>query len=306
MSRIRIGVSGWRYKSWRGPFYPPKLRQREELAFAASQLGSVEINGSFYSLQRPTSFAAWASETPTDFVFALKGGRFITHMKKLRDVRGALANYFASGLFCLGRKLGPILWQFPENMPADLERFADFFELLPRTPRAAGRLAREHGAFMDGRTVTRAAQLPAALRYAVEIRNPASATPELVALLRRHNIALVVADTAGRFPACEDVTADFVYVRLHGDTKLYASGYGPRAIADWARRIQSWHAGDEPADARCIAGPAPAAFRGKPRDVYVYFDNDMHAHAPRDALSLQRALSRAVSGLCDRGCETRA
>jgi uncharacterized protein YecE (DUF72 family) len=287
MARVRIGVSGWRYASWRGAFYPRGLQQRRELTFAAEQFGSLEINGSFYSLQRPTLYARWNAETPKNFVFAVKGGRFITHMKKLRDVRAPLANFFASGLFCLGDKLGPILWQFPENMPCDMERFEAFFKLLPRDTQAAEQLARERDDFLADRCqIERVTDRR--MRHAVEIRNPDCATPEFIQLLRRYHIALVIADTAGRWPYLEDLTADFVYVRLHGDTELYASGYGAHAIQHWAERIARWNAGGEPRDARRV-GKAAAARRS--RDVYVYFDNDMHGHAPRDALALQRALA---------------
>ena len=289
MAKIRVGISGWRYKEWRGVFYPRGLRQSEELAFAAKQFGSIEINGSFYSLQRPAAFEKWRAETPPGFCFAVKGGRYITHMKKLRDVRPALANFLASGPLALEDKLGPILWQFPENMPSDLERFEAFFRLLPRDTEAASALAREHAPWMVGRVFVHVrSSRRRKLRHAVEIRNAALATPQFVALLRRHGIALVIADSAGHFPYFEDITGDFVYVRLHGDEKLYASGYTTAAIARWAERIAAWNAGAEPADARRIAGP-PAA-RASGRDVYVYFDNDMHGHAPVDALALQRAL----------------
>jgi uncharacterized protein YecE (DUF72 family) len=290
-ARVRIGVSGWRYKPWRGLFYPKGLRQRDELKFASSQLGSLEINGSFYSLQRPAYFAQWRDETRDDFVFALKGGRFITHMKKLRDVRPALANFLASGPLCLEEKLGPMLWQFPENMPCDLARFETFFELLPRDTRRAAAIAKEHGAFMEDRSAV-SSRKNRPLRHAVEIRNPACANVDFIELLRRHDIALVIADTAGHWPYLEDITSDFVYVRLHGDEQLYASGYSERAIAHWASRIERWHAGKEPKDARRVG--ASAAVSGK-RDVYVYFDNDMKAHAPRDAVALQRALGITLS-----------
>ena len=290
MAHVWVGVSGWRYREWRGPFYPQGLRQADELRYTASQLNSVEINGSFYSLQRPSSFEAWFTQTPDDFTMAVKGGRFITHMKKLRDVREALANFFASGLLGLQHKLGPVLWQFPENMPADLERFEAFFELLPRDTRAAERLAREHAAWLEGRTLTHADKRRK-IRHAIELRNPACATPEFIELLRRHQIGLVIADTAGRFPFVEDITSDFVYVRLHGDTKLYASDYESPALERWARRIMRWHQGREPRDAPRVTAPLRD---GAPRDVYIYFDNDMHAHAPRNAVSLRRILERKL------------
>src|SRR5579875_3172296 len=151
---VRIGISGWRYAGWRGVFYPPKLAQRRELEFAASKFPSVEINGTFYSLQRPSSFRMWAAATPDDFVFSVKGPRFVTHMLKLRNVEEPLANFFASGLLELGRKLGPVLWQFPPQLRFTRERFASFFPLLPRTQGAVASLARLHGPRLHGRSTT--------------------------------------------------------------------------------------------------------------------------------------------------------
>lgn len=135
---VRIGISGWRYAGWRGVFYPPGLPQRQELAYASRRLDTIEINGSFYSLQRPSSYGRWRDETPDGFVFAVKGGRFVTHNKKLRDCEGPLANFFASGPLALGAKLGPILWQLPPQLAFDVGRLRDFFALLPRTTRACG------------------------------------------------------------------------------------------------------------------------------------------------------------------------
>jgi uncharacterized protein YecE (DUF72 family) len=224
-------------------------------------------------------------------VFAVKGGRFITHMKKLRDVTGAVANFFASGVLCLGESLGPVLWQFPENMPCDFARWEAFFELLPRDHQAAAELASQHHTrALDPAALRVKARVP--MRHAVELRNPECINDAMMKLLRRHGIAFVFADTAGRFPYCEEISADFVYVRLHGDTKLYASGYSARAIARWAERIDAWHHGREPDDAVHFA---PAAKR-RARDVYVYFDNDGSAHAPHDAMALQAALAPRTKG----------
>ncbi len=269
---ILVGLSGWKYAPFRGKFYPKGLRQVDELTYAAERFPTIEINGSFYSLQRPEYYARWRDQTPDDFVFAVKGGRFITHMKKLRGVEAPLANFFASGVLRLGRKLGPFLWQLPASVPYDLERFRAFFDLLPRDTRAAARLAKKHDPWLEGRVALSAReQLP--LRHAIEVRNPSCATPEFLDLLRRHDIGLVVADTAGKFPYLEEVTSDFVYVRLHGDVEIYASGYSPRAIDEWADRVLAWAGG------------------AKARDVYVYFDNDIHAHAPFDALALMKAIA---------------
>lgn len=297
MSTIRIGVSGFRYAHWRGAFYPKGLPQRSELSFMASRVGSIEINGSFYSLQKPSFYRQWCAAVPDNYTFAVKGGRFITHMKKLRNVEPALANFFGSGVLCLGKSLGPILWQFPENMPCDLARFEAFFELLPHTAAAAASFAVEHHHHTRAIEEDAFPEPPpkAALRYAVEIRNPACLNEPLMALLRKHRIAWVIADTAGRFPYSEELTADFAYVRLHGDTQLYASGYGRQAIARWAQRIEQWSEGSEPAGgvAKRPGADAHAKLekRRRARDVYVYFDNDGSAHAPHDAIALQAALA---------------
>lgn len=289
--RVRIGISGWRYKGWRGVFYPSELAQRRELEYASRQFDSIEINGTFYSLQRPESFEQWAAETPEDFVFALKGGRYITHMLKLRGVEGALANYFASGPLALGPKMGPILWQFPPQLRWDRERFESFFRLLPRTTGEAARLARGCSEKMLARSFLEA-KVKMPLRHCVEIRHDSFAVPEFVEVLREHEIGLVVADTV-EWPLLMDVTADFVYVRLHGSEELYASGYEDVALDLWAARVRAWAAGRTPADregnARCAA---EACAEVKPRDVYVYFDNDAKVRAPFDALGLRRRVDQ--------------
>ncbi|MGH8269029.1 MAG: DUF72 domain-containing protein, partial [Steroidobacteraceae bacterium] len=151
MATIRIGVSGWRYAPWRGLFYPPGLPQRAELAYASRRFPTIELNGSFYSLQRPESYAQWYAETPDGFVFSVKGGRYITHMLRLRGIEQPLANFFASGVFNLREKLGPILWQLPPNFKYDRERMERFFRLLPRDTEAARTLARRRSAWMKGR-----------------------------------------------------------------------------------------------------------------------------------------------------------
>ncbi|KAB7771992.1 DUF72 domain-containing protein [Xanthomonas maliensis] len=285
--RIRIGISGWRYPRWRGTFYPDGLLQRRELAYAAQCFPSIEINGSFYSLQRPESYQRWHDETPEDFVFALKGPRFVTHMKRLRNCEQALANFFASGVLRLGPKLGPILWQLPPNLAFDADVLDAFLASLPRDSERALALARrrERGR-MQGRSAL-AIDRRRPLRHALEVRHQSFCDPACLRLLRRHRVALVIADTAGKFPYLEDVTADFLYLRLHGDAQLYASGYSDDALERWAARIARWAAGGEPGDAR-RSGP-PARPRAS-REVYCYFDNDMKVHAPFDARGLLRRL----------------
>lgn len=284
---VYIGISGWRYAPWRGKFYPPGLAQRLELEFASGQLPSIEINGSFYSLQRPSSYADWYAATPPGFVFAVKGNRFLTHMLRLRDVEKPLANVLASGVFELREKLGPMLWQFPPNFAFDPERFERFLALLPHDTHAAGELAQGHEARMKGRVaLDPGSRRP--MRHAVEIRHESFEDPVFIALLRKYKVALVVADTAGKWPQIEDVTADFMYLRLHGDKELYASGYDDAAIADWARKIRAWRDGKQPGDARRVSNKAPGKHSG--RDVYCYFDNDIKVHSPRDAQRLIQAL----------------
>ena len=287
--RVRIGISGWRYAGWRGVFYPEKLVQKRELAFAAERFDSIEINGSFYSLQTAQTWQRWRDETEADFVFAVKGPRYITHVRRLRDIDAPLANFFASGVLLLGPKLGPLLWQFPANLTFDEGVWRAFLRRLPRTLAAAGTLARRHDQRIRAPAVPD--ELPRRrLRHAVEVRSETFRDEAFISLLRRHRVALVVADTAGRFPLFEDVTADFLYLRLHGAEELYASGYDDPALRRWARRIAAWSRGGEPPGAE-HASRTRAPPRRAGRAVYCYFDNDAKVHAPFDAQRL-RALLR--------------
>lgn len=287
---VRIGISGWRYAGWRGVFYPAGLRQKDELAFAAQSFPTIELNGSFYSLQRPSHYEQWAAATPPGFLFAIKGSRFITHMRKLRNIRTALANFYASGILRLGDKLGPFLWQFAPQFRYNADLLEEFFDLLPRDTEAAATLAGEHDPWMKGRVwLETAARRP--LRHAVEIRHSSFVTPDFIRLLRRHRIALVCADTVD-WPRLMDVTADFVYVRLHGSEVLYASGYADVDLDRWAARVAAWTRGGQPADGT-YASAAPAPRRAK-RDVYVYFDNDAKVRAPFDAQGLIARVNRLL------------
>jgi uncharacterized protein YecE (DUF72 family) len=283
MGDIRIGISGWRYTPWRGDFYPEGLTQKNELKFASRAVNSIEINGSFYSLQSPDLYTRWYEEAPKGFVFSVKGPRYITHTRRLKEIDEPLANFFASGVFHLKEKLGPFLWQFPPNFKFDAERFEHFLTLLPHDGKAAKACASrcaerlQQPGYLD---------IPARLklRHAVEIRHESFLVPEFVALLRKYKVALVVADTAGKWPHVEDLAADFIYIRLHGDKELYASGYSTEALKRWGDRIDAWQQGGQPKDAQLIVKKTPRA--RKSRDVYCYFDNDIKVRAPYDARRL--------------------
>jgi uncharacterized protein YecE (DUF72 family) len=268
---VRIGISGWTYPRWRGTFYPRGLPQREELRYAAERMNSVEINGSFYSLQRRSSFEAWAACVPEDFVFAVKGGRFITHMKKLSGIETALANFFASGVLALDQKLGPILWQLPPNLGFNIDRMEAFFDQLPNTAGSAAKIADDHDRRVsDDHALTKAKHPRRRLRHAIEVRHESFRTRDFYKLLSQYKIALVVADNPGKWPIITEITTDLMYVRLHGHDQLYASGYSDRELDEWATKIKSW------VQQGC--------------DVYAYFDNDAKVRAPFDAMSLMDRL----------------
>jgi uncharacterized protein YecE (DUF72 family) len=288
MGKIHIGISGWRYAGWRGRFYPPGLAQRRELEYASRKLPSIELNGSFYSLQRPSSYRHWYSETPSKFVFSVKGSRFITHTRRLREVDKPLANFFGSGILLLKEKLGPFLWQFPPNFNFDEALLDRFFTLLPRDMEAAARLGRQHDSRISGDRVWTGVDQNRPLRHTVEIRHESFLNEAFVRLLRKHRIGLTFSDAAGHWPYVEDVTADFIYIRLHGAEEKYVSGYTDTALDAWAARISDWARGREPSDARKISSLKPP--RRASRDVFVYFDNDAKVKAPEDARSLMSRL----------------
>ncbi len=265
-----VGVSGWRYPSWRGDFYPAGLPQRRELEYVAARMGSVEVNGSFYSLLRPATYAAMREQTPEPFRVAVKGGRYITHMRKLAGVQAPLANFFASGVLALGDKLGPVLWQLPPQLPYDEERLAGFLDLLPRTTRDAAGLAARHDDRLSGERVLATADVDRPVRHALEVRHPTYCSDGAVDLLRRHDVALVLADSPHRWPILVRDTSDFRYLRLHGHPDLYASGYPDRTLDWFAARAREWLESGQ--------------------DVHVYFDNDARGHAPYDAVRLLERL----------------
>ena len=268
--RIRVGISGYDYAPWRGAFYPRDLPRRGWLRYAGQAFDSIELNGTFYSLKSPATFERWAGEVPAPpFVFAIKGSRFITHNRKLRNADRALANVLASGVFALGRRTGPFLWQLPATYGFDAERLDAFMRELPRDSRQASEIAARHDRRLRRGALTEST-VQVRYRHAFEVRHPSYFTEEFYSLLRAHRMAFVVADTAGKFPIAYEVTAPFVYVRLHGSTELYVSGYSDDELDAWAKRVHEW------------------AVRGL--DVYVYFDNDAKVHAPHDARRLRARL----------------
>lgn len=278
--RVRVGTSGWRYRGWRGDFYPTGLPQRRELEYIGEHFSTVELNGSFYSLQRPESYVRWRESVPDGFVFAVKGSRYITHMLRLRDARTALANFFASGVLALGPSLGPILWQLPERQLFEPDALEEFLGMLPRSTTAALALAEEHDERLEGRSWLRVEE-DRPLQYALEPRSESFHDPAVGRMLQAQGVAMTIADTAGRWPLFDAVTADVVYVRLHGAEELYHSGYTQEQLEAWAARIAAWTGQVD--DSRGDAGG---------RDVYVYFDNDARGLAPHDAEALVTACRR--------------
>ena len=275
--RLHIGISGFDYPRWRGAFYPAALAKRRWLWYASRTFPSIELNGTFYSLKTPAVFARWVREVPDDggFVFSIKGSRFITHNLKLRRAEQALGNFFASGLLALGEVTGPLLWQLPATYAFDAERIDEFLRLLPRTSAEAEAVARRHDQRLRDAPLVRASA-DLRWRHALEVRHESYLRDEFFALLRRHDCAFVIADTAGKFAYAEEVTADFVYVRLHGSRQLYVSGYADDELDAWATKVRAWRDGGR-----------------SRRDVFVYFDNDARVHAPFDALRLMARLGLA-------------
>ncbi|WP_413292904.1 DUF72 domain-containing protein [Bdellovibrio sp. HCB185ZH] len=284
--KTRIGISGWVYPPWRGVFYPKDLTIKKELYYASRQVSTIEINGSFYANQKPETYNRWYKETPSDFCFSVKGSRFITHILRLKNCEKALANFFGSGVLNLDDKLGSFLWQLPPNLVFDPEILESFFKLLPETFAEGVKLADQAERFPK-HYADSLRKSKRRLQHSLEVRHHSFENPEFIELLRKYNIALVFADTAGKWPYMEDVTADFIYIRLHGDEEFYVSGYSPESLLWWSDRIRRWESGREPADALKITDDKMPV---KERDVYIYFDNDAKVKAPRDARSLIKIL----------------
>ncbi|GGI53363.1 DUF72 domain-containing protein [Oxalicibacterium solurbis] len=287
----RTGISGWRYAGWRNAFYPPQLPQAHELAFASRALQTIEINGSHYALQTPASYQSWYAVTPPHFMFSVKAPRFVTHILRLRGERSAtaIANFLASGLFNLREKLGPILWQFPPSLRFDPDLFEAFLQGLPHDTETAVEVAKHHDAHIKHVCLKTDRKRP--LHHAIEIRHPSFCDETFIQMLRKYRAALVFSDSTANWPYAEDVTADFIYMRLHGTETLYSGAYSDNALDCWAKRIRTWENGSEPRDAQRIAG-APSCRKAakKPRDVFCYFDNDQKVRAPFDAARLASRL----------------
>lgn len=285
---IFIGMSGWTFEGWRGSFYPEGLKQKAELAYASRRVRSIEVNGTFYSLLRPHVYRGWYEETAADFVFTLKGPKYITHERRLREFERPLSNFIASGILALREKLGPILWQFPPNMAFDQERFEPFLAALPRDTLAAALLGRNCSDWMQERAYLEVDH-SRPLRHAIEGRHPSFRCREFVELARKYDVAIVVGDTDGRWPYMEDLTSDFVYLRLHGDASLHPRGYAKAALERWAARFQTWSDGGQPEDAALVLNaPVPE----RPRDVFAYFDNEVKETAALNALSISGLLTQ--------------
>lgn len=272
-----VGTSGWAYREWRGKFYPKGLVQSKELAYLAERIPTIEMNSPFYRLQTAGMYEKWAAQVPAGFPFAVKGWRGVTHFKKLREADEAVAQFFASGPLALGASLGPILWQLPPSLKFDAELLGGFLDRLPKTHGEAAELARSLTSAEDRPTldvpVSGAPSLATPeqpLRYAIEPRNDSFASAEAYEILRAHNAALVMADSAGRHPQFAEVTADFTYVRLHGSPRIYYSNYTDDALECWAALLR------------------PELDAG--HDCYVYFDNTAAGHAPVNAEQLLQML----------------
>lgn len=281
-ARIRTGIAGWVFPGWRkGMFYPEGLPQKEELSYASRVLTTIEINSTFYSHQKPESFEAWAAQTPDDFTFPIKGHQGITHIKRLKDVGPLLANFFASGPMALGARLGPFVWQLPPNMKFDADRLETFLKLLPKDPDTLLALARQHDERMKAPYLGTAGI--SAVRHAIEVRHESFADGAFIEMMRAHNVAVVVADTAG-WPAM-DATADFIYCRLQGAPG--AERYEAADLDRIAASCRAWSEGRPLTGAPLVGAPESKA---RPREVFAHFVSTDKEHAPANALALAARL----------------
>lgn len=288
MGDIRIGISGWTYAPWRGSFYPKGLTQKKELEYASRQVNSIEINGTFYALQKPATFQNWYQQTPDDFIFSVKAPQFITHVLRLKECEEALSTFLASGLLCLGKKLGPILWQFPPMVTLKDDRFEKFVKMLPHSSVEAAELSKGHSDRIEGKAWTETSgNFP--FRHAFEFRHRSFENPDFIEMLKANQIAVVCADSGKKTaPYIEDLTSNFAYVRMHGQDPAYKKGYTEATMKKMANRILTWSVGKQAEDAVCVSSKEP--FPGE-KDVFVYFDNDEKTTAPDDAIRMLKKLN---------------
>lgn len=265
-----VGISGWSYEPWRGVFYPKGLKAKEELPYAAKAFTSIEVNGTFYGLKKPKDFHSWREQIPVGFPLTIKATRYITHIRRLKNIRTPVANFLASGPLALGPSLGPFLWQLPPNLVYEAEVMRDFFALLPQNGKAAKDLFKDCDSKVEGRSFTEIAD-ETRLRHAVEIRNLSFARADFLALASDHNIALVQTDSSGIYPIVAEPTADFCYVRMHGlSSQQQEQGYQLEELKLWAKKIAAWSEGG---------------------DAFIYFDNEGKITAPGNAAEFLSLLS---------------
>jgi uncharacterized protein YecE (DUF72 family) len=257
-SRIRVGIGGWTYAPWRGVFYPQDVTQKRELEYASRQLSTIEINGTFYGLQKPESYMKWHDETPDDFIFSLKAPRYATNRRVLAGAGDSMERFFSSGLTHLKQKLGPINWQFATTKQFDVEDFEAFLALLPKK--------------LDGQT----------LMHAVEVRHESFRTEAFVTLARKYGVAIVLA-ADGNYPQIANLTAPFVYARIMGTAQTQAQGYSKKALDAWAERARELAAGTVPEDLEQVEGRVAA--KGG-RDVYLYVISGFKEHNPAAAKAI--------------------
>jgi uncharacterized protein YecE (DUF72 family) len=262
--KIRIGVGGWTYEPWRGVFFPKGLAHAKELEYAGSKLTSIEINGTYYGSQKPTSFMKWRDETPDDFIFSVKGPRFATNRRVLAEAGESIERFFKTGVTELKAKLGPINWQFATTKRFDAGDFAAFLKLLPNS--------------VDG----------VAIRHVVEVRHESFKNPDFIALAREHGVAVVMAGDSD-YPQIADVTAPFVYARIMGTTESEERGYSDAALDQWARRAKTWAAGGSPEDLATVA-PAPKPDGASP-EVFLYVISGYKQRNPAAAMALIERVS---------------
>ncbi|MBB3544364.1 MULTISPECIES: DUF72 domain-containing protein [unclassified Rhizobium] len=262
---VRVGIGGWTFEAWRDHFYPGDLKQKDELHYASRQLKVIEINGTYYSSQKPETFAKWAADVPDGFIFSLKASRFVTNRRVLAEAGESMERFLTQGLTELGPHLGPILWQFAPTKKFDPDDFEGFLKLLP--------------AKQDG--------LP--LRHVVEVRHDSFKVPEFVALLEKYAVAPVVAEHFD-YPMIADVTADFVYARLQQGSDEIKTCYAPSDLKAWATRLETWADGKVPGDLPLIDGERQVA--AEPRDVFAFMIHEGKVNAPFGAMALQEAVSR--------------